>query len=557
MRVVIGAGLLAAGGLSACTSSRAPALEASPPLASVQAPLLSGPRAPALFIVAGLHGFTEPCGCTEEILHGGIDRLVGTIDALAAELPMHATIATGDTFFRSSQVDDADHAQDQARVPLIARSLRAAGVQALGVGPKDFARGVPWFLNAVQNEALPLVSTNIEAAIGPFAPTFREVALRGAPVVVFSVIGQSAWDEMGAPSELLYRDPATSLHEVLRESLHELNPSALRVVLFHGSEDEAGALLRAGLAVDVIVPAGSSEETSAVSSSDHRFLVRTWSQGRALGVLRLSAPPGARGPWSNARPYTNEDREQLRALIGTVDEQLTLLRAQVPEGDEPPMIMRRLMERRAGYEASLREAEASERAEFDGHARQFLWDAIALAPGLPSNPTVEADRVRYNRTLQALNLAHAQPPLPIAEGTAGYVGSAMCAHCHGDAHALWETTAHAGAWATLVERDKNFDRECIGCHLTGYNEPGGSTLGFTEGLENVQCESCHGPGSVHIGAPTERSPFGIHREPSASTCTSCHNAEHSPRFDFDAYLPRVLGPGHGEERGSSLRRTHE
>ena len=57
------------------------------------------------------------------------------------------------------------------------------------------------------------------------------------------------------------------------------------------------------------------------------------------------------------------------------------------------------------------------------------------------------------------------------------------------------------------------------------------------------CESCHGPGSLHVENP---SPDTITGKPGEKVCVTCHNPENSPHFDFATYLPRVLGPGHGQ-----------
>jgi predicted CXXCH cytochrome family protein len=62
----------------------------------------------------------------------------------------------------------------------------------------------------------------------------------------------------------------------------------------------------------------------------------------------------------------------------------------------------------------------------------------------------------------------------------------------------------------------------------------------------VGCESCHGPGSLHAEDPT---PKNIVRSPGRELCVTCHNPENSPHFDFATYLPRVLGPGHGQSMG--------
>jgi hypothetical protein len=66
------------------------------------------------------------------------------------------------------------------------------------------------------------------------------------------------------------------------------------------------------------------------------------------------------------------------------------------------------------------------------------------------------------------------------------------------------------------------------------------------GREDVGCESCHGPGSLHVEGP---SADNITARPGQDVCVTCHNRENSPHFDFATYLPKVLGPGHGQPLG--------
>ena len=81
----------------------------------------------------------------------------------------------------------------------------------------------------------------------------------------------------------------------------------------------------------------------------------------------------------------------------------------------------------------------------------------------------------------------------------GYVGHARAAAtCHETALAWWKGHAHGRAYATLEQRNKQFNLSCVGCHVTGYNQPGGATVVQNQGLTDVGCESCHGPGSLHV-----------------------------------------------------------
>src|SRR5262249_6767380 len=87
--------------------------------------------------------------------------------------------------------------------------------------------------------------------------------------------------------------------------------------------------------------------------------------------------------------------------------------------------------------------------------------------------------------------------------------------------------------------------KCVSCHVTGYGQVGGSSLGHTRGLEDVQCENCHGPGSIHVAEKGTEEPPAIRRDTPESTCITCHNEHHSDTFKYDAYLRDILGKGHG------------
>ncbi|HWJ55059.1 MAG TPA: cytochrome c family protein, partial [Vicinamibacterales bacterium] len=130
-------------------------------------------------------------------------------------------------------------------------------------------------------------------------------------------------------------------------------------------------------------------------------------------------------------------------------------------------------------------------------------------------------------------------------GRAYYVGDAKCAGCHKPAMAFWKKTVHASAWHTLVVGGKQDDYKCVSCHVTGYGEVGGSSLGHTDRLRDVQCEVCHGPGSKHVAEEGTEDPPAVHRQTPASTCTVCHTEQHSDTFQYEAYLRDIIGAGHG------------
>ena len=125
-------------------------------------------------------------------------------------------------------------------------------------------------------------------------------------------------------------------------------------------------------------------------------------------------------------------------------------------------------------------------------------------------------------------------PIPMLLNPKGYTGSDACGVCHSAEYDSWLYTNHAGAYATLVEHGKERDPECVGCHVVGFDKPGGFTIkDHPRHLEDVGCESCHGRGGPHL-SPTFAQ--GGDYEP---VCTGCHNPKHSLGFEYATFLPKV------------------
>jgi formate-dependent nitrite reductase cytochrome c552 subunit len=170
----------------------------------------------------------------------------------------------------------------------------------------------------------------------------------------------------------------------------------------------------------------------------------------------------------------------------------------------------------------------------------------------------------------------AEPASPDQECVVGgpeYVGADSCKKCHFSQHKSWGKTEMAKAMDTLkpgnkVEAKKKFnldpnkdytkDASCLPCHTTGYGKPGGYPE-LVEGqtwtaeqqkraslMEGVQCEACHGPGSLTNVYKKDHEdykkadlvPMGL-IEPDAANCATCHNTK-SPtvpadhKFDYES-----------------------
>jgi hypothetical protein len=115
-----------------------------------------------------------------------------------------------------------------------------------------------------------------------------------------------------------------------------------------------------------------------------------------------------------------------------------------------------------------------------------------------------------------------------------YMGVTNCKSCHVSQFDQWLKTAHARSFETLLKAGKAQDKECVGCHVTGFGESSGFKVEQTDpDLRNVQCESCHGMGTEHARGPDVA-------QVTESACVGCHDTKNSPNFDYDTYLKAVV-----------------
>jgi hypothetical protein len=136
------------------------------------------------------------------------------------------------------------------------------------------------------------------------------------------------------------------------------------------------------------------------------------------------------------------------------------------------------------------------------------------------------------------------------EAVPQYVGARKCKVCHLDIYKSWEETKHAWALSAL-DGDQLQDPKCLACHTTGFGRGGyGAETGLAN-LSGIQCEVCHGAGSLY-----SRSSVMRERELSvemglvlvdSTTCVACHNSE-SPTFKGFAYEAGLSTGTHSRKR---------
>jgi hypothetical protein len=160
----------------------------------------------------------------------------------------------------------------------------------------------------------------------------------------------------------------------------------------------------------------------------------------------------------------------------------------------------------------------------------------------------ESYRDEIRRTRLALDDPNSadEQTIPGVRTAASYAGTAQCVSCHVSSAQTWTKTGHARAFETLQARRADADPHCLSCHTVGFGTASGYRREFKETkLVDVGCESCHGPGSLHVqqrkGDQSVQFKF---RPLGAGDCKKCHYGEFSRPFDWDHFWPLIK---HGRE----------
>lgn len=172
--------------------------------------------------------------------------------------------------------------------------------------------------------------------------------------------------------------------------------------------------------------------------------------------------------------------------------------------------------------------------------------------------------------VSAASLAWAATPLILAQSgvsaafpdDAEFIGNSQCKVCHnskaeGEQWNVWKDMGHANAYEVLktdeakaaaeaagVTGDPAEAAECLQCHVTGYDVESQSAPAKIKLADGIQCETCHGPSSLHAedgkklkfssGKSADIDVTANLATISEATCLQCHN-EKSATWDPERY----------------------
>jgi hypothetical protein len=393
------------------------------------------------------------------------------------------------------------------------KALNAMGYSAACVSPCDFRLGKACLLEAKQTAKFPLLACNIvDAATGK--PMFEGSTVVPAGEMKVGVIGVSTRDDLSQfkPGGVWENSPFIQAE---LEGLKFLDPN--------DSVKREIARLPRGLSLIVVLSALSAQDNVALAKANPEIdLILTLSS-----IEELVKPPN----WDE---LPREQRRLPRQYV--VGSTYIMCGSETVVGQLLPNLQVALADGKV-TSASVNVSRLTASIASDPEMRAMLGDYYA---GIVKQMDLPPGEKR---------MAWASPE---NNPKAKYVGAEACRRCHDIEYQQWhDRTRHAHAWQNLQQRVWYFWPQCVSCHTTGYGyDSGFKVKDLTLSLRNVQCESCHGPASLHIADPSKQA--NIRAKPTRKHCDECHAGPlpkqcrlpmgHIGEYDkdYDAYWKAIL-----------------
>ncbi len=394
-------------------------------------------------------------------------------------------VNAGNLLFRREVVKPDKIVEAQLVSDIIISSYNIMGCDALNIGAYDLSLGIDYLLKKRAKAKFPFVSANLCDKHGKllFKPWVMKTEA-GVKVAIFGLIDEKLkLDKIPGGHKIMVKDPLA----VAGELLPKLKKAGAEyvILLTNLSGRECRRLAQHGLQIDLIVGSSRRNQISLPIKVKNTYITHLDRGGKNIGQLMVeflsAAGTSALSPSQRFKGIEIENKFYLNKFMQ--------LRLDIP--DHPEI-----------------------------------------------GPKVDALLEKLKRLQKVKATGSMTIPLKknvgIKEGNQ-YVGADVCGKCHQERYGRWKASGHARAYQSLVAKQQQFDVECIGCHSLAYDKDGGFTdlknIGF---YANVQCESCHGPGLIHVNSKGD--PKKIVKKKDPEICLECHIPEKSPDFVFMDYF---------------------
>lgn len=456
----------------------------------------------ALMLSGEMFGYMEPCGCSLT-QSGGLERR-GHLQQKLQEKGWDVVPLDAGGLLKRTRT------QDQIKFETILLGLKQLGYTSVAAGESELRLPPDYLISQfAEGDGIPLggllTGCNVILFDSPelgVPKPWRIVESGGVKIGVTAVLGKTSGENVspeGVQTQIRVRPAAEALREVL--PLMEAEQPTLRILLSHGTLEEAEALAKEFPQFQAILTAGGPEDPADEPTKvGDTLILQTGHKGKYVGILGY---------------YPKEQTVFRWELVNLDNVRFT--------GDK------RMHELMRTYQQQLQDQElAKSSALLIPHPSGHSYVGAAQCGECHTKAYAKWKGTKHGHALESL-----------ARGRKGqeenwvsriYDPECLCCHVTG-----WDPQ-------NVLRYDSGYLDEATSTHLAAQ-----------------QCENCHGPGSHHteLEWSFRKDMKSVDREllnaarrnvkrnfksAEQEICSKCHDHENSPKFNFEKYWKEVVHP---------------
>ncbi len=432
-------------------------------------------------------------------------------------------IDSGALLFAKTNITSASRlAQDKIRAQAIIQAYNLMDYDAVGIGRRDLAGGLPFLQKLAETATFPLLSANIINEQGePILSPFTILHKNGLNIGITSITNPAG--SLPAPNETFHIDP---WQKQLPKIVTELSSKCDMLILLSNLPSiENKAIAAAHPDIHLIFQAGISPSNTAATLENNSLIMQTAKEGKYIGELSIN--------WSKSKIWQKKENS-LIAAQKELDRLLWQTGRMERRGDpievykDSPRTLnhyQKLQKRIIELQSSIKKLKTLHKTPEYIPPATYRSKMHAVKISIKEDPQIrillEENKLLANQSLRNIKNT---------EHLAAYIGSISCRDCHEQIYTAWRTTRHANAFQTLSKKNQDKNLGCVYCHVTGIDETSATLVAsLPSALHGVGCEQCHGPGKKHSQSPNQ---YKLATTITPQSCLGCHTPDHDDDFDF-------------------------
>lgn len=400
------------------------------------------------------------------------------------------------------------------------------GYAAIGVGGRDLAGGLDFLKTQAGRAKFAWLSANLVEPVNgrPIFTPFISRKLGDAKVAIIGITSDQL-PGLELPAGTATIKPWASILAPLVAELARSHD--FLILLTDLSPAECGNVSRQFPAINLIINAGGDAYNQPPRTlGPTTLLAATGRQGKYVGTLEITWNQGGRWGEEEGRFRALRDKE---AELQRTSAQLAEIGSHPEQESQAGNLRRR--------QIVLQEEAGVLRASLKGVPIAFFTNTFtAMTASIGEEPKAAEIVAQVRERIGERGRKNAAGPVGSDSALPEFTGWRICGGCHPQAAARWQSTRHSAAYTTLEKKNRQFNVNCLICHVTGGEMVSTDRLAALPAeLQGVGCEVCHGPGRRHAEGKDKTRP----RRVPETLCRNCHAPEHDGNFDYGRKLEMI------------------